>query len=58
MSENSTNNKKNKELEPDNKERNLKEYESNDKDTHTENNNNKLNQTNKKGQDNHTPDGN
>ncbi len=55
MSENNISNKKNKELDPDNKERNLQEYNSNDKDTDT-GNNNKPNQTNKKGLDNHIQD--
>ncbi len=37
MSENNINGKKNKELDPNSKERNLQEYSSNDKDFNTEN---------------------
>ncbi len=57
MSENNANNKKNKELEPGNKERNLQEYNSNDKDINTENNN-KLDQRNNNKPANHNHDDN
>jgi hypothetical protein len=55
MSEGNTINKKNKELEPDNKERNLQEYSSNDKGIDT-GNKNEPNQANKKEMDSHSHD--
>jgi hypothetical protein len=55
MSEDNTNNKKNKELEPNNRERNLQEYSSTDKDMDAENQS-KLDQTNKKEINNHIHD--
>ena len=59
MSEGNTTNKKNKELEPGNKERNLQEYSSNDKgiDTGNKNEPNQANQANKKELNGHSHDG-
>lgn len=53
--EGDTINKKNKELEPGNKERNLQEYSSNDKGIDTGNKNDSS-QANKKGHDSHSHD--
>lgn len=55
MSEGNTIDKKNKELEPDNKERNLQEYSSNDKGVDT-GNKNEPNRTNRKELDSHSHD--
>lgn len=55
MSEDNTTNKKNKELEPGNKERNLQEYSSSDKGIET-GNKNEPNQANKKETGSHSHD--